>query len=62
MIAYLEGIYVASEYRGRGVGSKCLSKLGLMLLQRVQHICLLSNIEFKSAHKAFFKAGFKNTN
>ena len=58
---YLEGIYVAPEYRGRGVGSRCLSKLGLHLLNRVQNICLLSNVEFESAHQSFRKAGFKGT-
>lgn len=59
--AYLEGIYVAPEYRGQGVGSSCLTKLSEHLLNRVQHICLLSNIEFKGAHGSFLKAGYKNT-
>lgn len=60
-VAYLEGIYVAPEYRGRGVASSCLSKLAAELLNRVEHICLLTNVEFKSAHRSFLKAGFKNT-
>ncbi|MGC2235864.1 MAG: GNAT family N-acetyltransferase [Pyrinomonadaceae bacterium] len=59
--AYLEGIYVAPEYRGQGVGSSCLSELSQQLLNRVQHICLLSNIEFENAHRSFLKAGYKNT-
>ncbi len=59
--AYLEGIYVAPEYRGKSVGSSCLSKLGLQLLERVENVCLLSNTEFKGAHRSFEKAGFKNT-
>lgn len=58
---YLEGIYVAPEYRGQGVASECLSELSRQLLNRVQHICLLSNVEFKNAHRSFLKAGFKNT-
>lgn len=58
---YLEGIYVAPEYRGQGIGSRCLSKLGLQLMERVENICLLSNVEFTGAHKSFSKAGFKNT-
>ena len=53
--------YVAPESRGKGVGSKCLSSLSLELLNRVGHICLLSNVEFEGAHKSFAKAGFKNT-
>jgi GNAT superfamily N-acetyltransferase len=60
-VAYLEGIYVAPEYRGQGVAPGCLSALSLELLNRVQHICLLSNVEFKHAHRSFLKAGFKNT-
>jgi uncharacterized protein len=58
---YLEGIYVAPEFRGQGVGSSCLSKLSLELLSRAQNICLLSNVDFKGAHRSFLKAGYKNT-
>jgi len=60
-VAYLEGVYVAPEYRGKGVASKCLSHLFLNLLERVQNICLLSNVEFKAAHRSFVKAGMRNT-
>lgn len=60
-VVYLEGIYVAPEMRGQNIGSKCLSKLGLQLLERAGHICLLSNVDFKGAHRSFEKAGFKNT-
>jgi len=60
-VIYLEGVYVAPQYRGRGIGSKCLSSLSLDLLARVEHICLLSNVEFVNAHKTFIKAGFRNT-
>lgn len=58
-VIYLEGIYVAPEYRGREVGSKCLASLSLDLLNRAEHICLLSNIDFKGAHKSFEKAGYR---
>jgi GNAT superfamily N-acetyltransferase len=60
-VAYLEGVYVSPEYRGQGVGSKCLSRLCLELLGRVENVCLLSNVEFKGAHKSFAKAGMRNT-
>lgn len=60
-VIYLEGIYVSPEYRGQNVGSSCLAKLSLELLNRVEHICLLSNVEFKNAHASFIKAGFRNT-
>lgn len=60
-VVYLEGIYVAPDYRGKGVGSNCLSNLSRQLLERVENVCLLSNVEFKAAHRSFVKAGFKNT-
>ncbi len=58
---YLEGIYVAAEQRGKGIGSDCLSKLSVKLLQKVTNICFLSNVTFKNAHRSFVKAGYKNT-
>lgn len=60
-VIYLEGIYVSPEYRGRGVGAKCLAKLSLDLLDRVENISLLSNVDFTAAHKMFAKAGYRNT-
>lgn len=60
-VVYLEGVYVAPEYRGQGVGSSCLAKLTLHLLKRVQNVCLLSNINFIEAHMMYLKAGFKHT-
>jgi predicted GNAT family acetyltransferase len=59
-VIYLEGIYVSPDYRGQGVGSECLAKFSLDLLDRVEHICLLTNVDFKNAHKSFAKAGFHN--
>jgi predicted GNAT family acetyltransferase len=60
-IVYLEGIYVASDSRGKGIGSKCLSKLTLMLLGRCERVCMLSNVRFEHAHKSFQKAGYRVT-
>jgi len=60
-VYYLEGIYVAPEMRGKGIGASCLAKLSVHLLNRKQHICLLSNVEFTNAHRSFEKAGYKNT-
>lgn len=57
---YLEGVYVSDEYRGRGIGPKCLSKLSSQLLTRVENICMLSNLEFKAAHRSFEKAGYRS--
>lgn len=58
-VSYLEGVYVAPEFRGRGVGSTCLAKLTLELLNRVENVCLLSNVEFETAHRSYLKAGFR---
>lgn len=60
-VAYLEGVYVGHEFRGRGTGSECLSILCLELLNKVQNVCLLSNVEFKNAHRSFFRAGMRQT-
>lgn len=60
-VVYLEGVYVAPECRGRGIGSKCLSSLTLQLLRRAKTICLLSNINYIEAHLSYLKAGYKNT-
>jgi hypothetical protein len=60
-IIYLEGVYVAPEMRGTGIGSACLSKLNLMLLERAETVCMLSNLEFVNAHRCFQKAGYRNT-
>lgn len=60
-VMYLEGFYVAEEYRGREVGSQCLAKVSLELLNRVQHVCGLSNAEFTGVHRSLNKAGYKNS-
>lgn len=60
-VIYLEGVWVAPEFRGNGIGSKCLAALTLELLSRAEHICLLSNVDFAGAHKSFQKAGYRAT-
>jgi len=60
-VAYLEGVFVGPDFRGKGVGSSCLSSLCLRLMERVENVCLLSNVEFKGAHRSFMKAGMRNT-
>ena len=60
-VVYLEGIYVTAEKRGLGIGSECLAKLSLKLLESAQHICMLSNVDFRGAHRSFEKAGFNKT-
>lgn len=58
--AYLEGVYVAPERRGQGLGSKCLAAVTVELLSRVNNVCLLSNRNLHSAHRTFEKAGFRS--
>jgi GNAT superfamily N-acetyltransferase len=60
-VAYIEGVYVHPDHRGQGVGSSCLSEVGLRILDEVENVCLLSNVDFKGAHRSFVKAGFTNT-
>ncbi len=60
-VIYLEGVWVAPEYRDSGIGSKCLAMLSLELLKQAEHICMLSNVEFEGAHRSFLKAGFQKT-
>jgi GNAT superfamily N-acetyltransferase len=59
-VMYLEGIYVNAESRGKGIGANCLSQLSRVLLEKVKHVCLLSNVDFQQAHSAYLKAGFKS--
>lgn len=60
-VIYLEGVYVAREHRGKGIGSSCLAKLCLRLLERASTVCLLSNASMPHAHRCFEKAGFQHT-
>jgi hypothetical protein len=30
-------------------------------MDRVENVCLLSNVEFKGAHRSFMKAGMRHT-
>ena len=57
--AYIEGVYVAPEFRGQGIGSNCLARLSIDLLNRVQNVCLLSNVDFEDAHKTYIRAGYR---
>ncbi len=60
-VSYLEGVYVPVEARGKGFGTKCLAELGKRLLAKTDTVCLYSNVQFTHAHKAYLKAGFKQT-
>ncbi len=57
--AYLEGIYVAPEERGKGYGLSCLSQLGQTLLARTGAICLTVNEQIRNALGFYSKAGYR---
>lgn len=58
-VNYLEGIYVAPENRGQGIGSHCLSQLTRNLLARTKIVSLLVNEENEKASEFYLKSGFK---
>ncbi|MDQ3257620.1 MAG: GNAT family N-acetyltransferase [Acidobacteriota bacterium] len=57
--AYLEGIYVNPEERGKGYGLRCLSQLSRSLLARTRSIVLLVDEQNLAARGLYFKAGYK---
>ena len=57
--AYLEGVYVRPEERGKGYGRRCLSQLARSLLARSESVCLVANEQNKDAQEFFFKSGYK---
>jgi ribosomal protein S18 acetylase RimI-like enzyme len=58
-VVYLEGIYVAPEERGHGIGRRCLSQLTRNLLARTKTVSLLVNEQNETASDFYLKAGFK---
>lgn len=56
---YLEGIWVSSEKRGEGYGSRCLSLLSRKLLTKSKSIVLFVNGDNKKAQRFYDQAGFK---
>jgi hypothetical protein len=57
-VIYLEGIYVHPDRRGKGYGSRCLSELARVLLERTKSISLLVDVERQQAQNFFRKLGF----
>jgi predicted GNAT family acetyltransferase len=58
-VAYLEGIWVNPEERGKGYGLRCMAQLGRTLLQRTNSISVLVNEQNQSALRLYHRAGFK---
>lgn len=58
-VIYLEGVYVSPNKRGKGYGSRCLLKMGRVLLARAVSISLLVNERNEAALALYRKAGYQ---
>ena len=58
-VAYLEGVYVNPQERGKGYGLRCMAQLSRALLARLDSICLLVNEQNQQAAVFYRKAGYK---
>ena len=57
-VAYLEGVFVCPEMRGKGFGSFCMRHLTNKLLQRTKSVCLLAKEQDSAAQSCYQKAGY----
>lgn len=57
-IAYLEGVYVRPEARGKGLGRSCLQAIGHILLQRKKAIYLFVGQDNPRLQSFYFNLGF----
>ncbi|MBC7908855.1 MAG: GNAT family N-acetyltransferase [Pyrinomonadaceae bacterium] len=58
-VIYLEGVYVNPDERGKNYGSRCLMKMGRVLLSRAVSISLLVNEQNEAAIALYRKAGYQ---
>jgi predicted GNAT family acetyltransferase len=56
---FLEGVYVHPQERGRGLGSRCLTQLGRILLERAPSITLILNQENQRALSLYQRVNYK---
>jgi len=57
-VAYLEGVYVSPEERGKGLGRSCLQAIGCELLQRKKAIYLFTQNEDARLQSFYLNLGF----
>ncbi len=57
-VAYLEGVHVAPEERGRGYGLQCINGLSARLAAQVPTICLTVNEQLRNVVGFYVKAGY----
>ena len=58
--AYIEGVYVGREERGKGVGRRCLTALGHILLKRTNAIYLFVENENRRTKSFYLDLGFSD--
>ena len=58
-VIYLEGVHVAPDSRGAGLGIDCLAQLGRTLLERAGSLCLLVKEERTEAQDFYRRAGYE---
>lgn len=57
-VAYLEGVFVSPEERGKGLGPTCLQAIGNILLQRKKALYLFVEQENTRLQSFYFNLGF----
>jgi predicted GNAT family acetyltransferase len=57
-MAYLEGVNVRADERGKGLGLRCVSQLGRELLRRTDALCLVVNEKSETAQAFYRKSGY----
>lgn len=58
-VIYIEGVYVAPERRGYGLGSRCMMHLSRELLKHTQTVSLLVDEKNMTAINTYRRAGFQ---
>ena len=58
-VAYVEGVYVSPDERGKGYGRRCLSQVGRQLLGRVRTVCLFADEENSRARDFYLSVGYR---
>lgn len=58
LAAYVEGVYVDPEKRGKGYGHRCILQLTKYLLMHAGSVCLTVNEKFPEALTFYERAGF----
>ncbi|HEY0322278.1 MAG TPA: GNAT family N-acetyltransferase [Pyrinomonadaceae bacterium] len=56
---FIEGVYVHPEERGRGIGARCMTELGRLLLKQAAAITLVVNQENRRALALYNKVNYR---